>query len=177
MNLPGLLIEYLINGSLALIWLLSMVDITMLPSFIEDQSLLLVPVIYVLGMLIDFIAWVVTSPVKKRIRNNALNNIDRIMKEDRVAFDKDDYKSFLAEKLTIAKDFPDLDKELSSRSSRDRIARGLMLNMIPITICYWSKIHFIGLALFILSSLMWARFEHYNRQFEIRAAHSVKMKK
>ena len=174
MNLPGLLIEYLINVSIVLIWIVALLDLSILPPFVHLQSFLLIPIVYVLGMMVDFIAWLVTSPLKGYIRNKALLSIEKTMAEDGISFNKDDFQYFWAEKLTIAKDYPDLDKELTSRSSRDRIARGLMVNLIPITIIYWSSIHIIGVALFIVSLFMWMRFEEYNRQFEIRAAHSVR---
>jgi len=172
MNLPGLLIEYLINGSVALLWV-GRLFLMINPEIIAFTSneVLLIPIIYVIGMFVDFIAWVVTKPFKQLIRNKALSSVKEEMKGE--SFEKEDYKSFWKEKLEIEKRFPELNKELGSRSSRDRIARGTMINLIPITILYWPLIHFFGILLFITSIFMWIRFEHHNHSFEIRAAHSV----
>ena len=127
-------------------------------------------------MFIDYIAWLITKPFKKLIRNHALKEVTAAMKvEGNQAFDPDDYRWFWNEKIEIEKRYADLNKELSSRSSRDRIARGTIINLIPLTILYWSYIHFFGVALLILSIFMWIRFEHYNRCFELRAAHSVRV--
>ena len=174
MNLPGLLIEYLINGSIAIIWLTLLVDVSAFTSIVENQALLLVPIVYVLGMFIDFIAWIVTKPFKEWIRSKALDEIAAHKMKEGEEFDKSSYEFFWNEKMEIEKNYPDLNKELTSRSSRDRIARGVMINLIPITILYWPYIHFFGIALFILSAFMWMKFEHYNRCFELRAACSVR---
>ena len=125
-------------------------------------------------MFVDFIAWVVTRQFKNYIRNNALEEIATQKTEDGEEFEKSSYIFFWKEKMEIEKNFPDLNKELTSRSSRDRIARGVMINLIPITILYWEEIHFFGIALFIISVFMWIKFEHYNRCFELRAAYSVR---
>lgn len=173
MNLPGLLIEYLINGSLALLWigrLFLMVNPEILA--FTGNEILFLPMIYVIGMFIDYIAWFVTKPFKKMIRADALSVVHKEINDD--SFQKKDFELFWQEKLEIEKQFPELNKELSSRSSRDRIARGTMLNLIPITILYWPMIHVLGIILFIISIFMWKRFEHYNHCFELRAAYSVR---
>lgn len=174
MNLPGLLIEYLINGSIALIWIFWFVDISVIEGYLDDQKLIIIPIAYVIGMFIDFIAWMVTKPLKKHIRENALGVIAKEMENRGLLFDADAYQLFWEEKIEIEKRYPDLKKELTSRSSRDRIARGTMINLIPISILYWNILSFIGVLLFVLSFLMWMRFEHYNRCLELRAAYSIR---
>lgn len=176
MNLPGLLIEYLIIGSIALLWL-GKLFLVIDPSTMDFDGfeLLLVPLAYVLGMFIDFIAWILTKPFKKWIRNDAIKVVTKAMAEEGNAnFDPDAYKWFWNEKIEIEKRYPELNKELSARSSRDRIARGTIINLIPITILYWSHIHVFGIILLGLSIAMWVRFEHYNRCFELRAAYSLR---
>ena len=93
MNLPGLLIEYLINGSVALLWIggsFAYLDI----SFIEFTTfeIILIPIAYMIGMFIDYIAWLVKKPFKKIIRNRALQEVTKAMKiEGNLNFEPDDY--------------------------------------------------------------------------------------
>lgn len=84
---------------------------------------------------------------------------------------------FWNEKVEIEKSYPDLNKELKSRSSRDRIARGTIINLIAITICYWYALSWIGIILTLLCIAMWIQFEHYNRCYEIRAVVSIQNEK
>jgi len=175
MNLPGLLIEYLIVGAIALIWIgviFSDIDTSFLNK--TDSQLFLIPMAYVLGIFIDFIAWIVTKPIKKIIRNHAIGVVRDAMLEQDISFNENDYKHYWNEKITIEKSYPDLNKELSGRSSRDRIARGVVINLIPITIVFWSNIHVYGILAIIIASLMWIRFEHYNFFYELRAVHSIR---
>jgi hypothetical protein len=77
MNLPGLLVEYLINGCIALLWFVSFATPDALESFHNAEKILLIPIAYVVGMFIDYIAWFLTKPIKKLIRNNALNSLKK----------------------------------------------------------------------------------------------------
>ena len=72
MNLPGLLVEYLINGCMAMIWLLSFETTGILSDLTDTEKFLLIPIAYVLGMFIDFIAYFLTQPFKTFIRDDAL---------------------------------------------------------------------------------------------------------
>lgn len=56
MSLPGLLIEYLINGCIALIWISSLKIGDTISALTDAEKLLIIPVAYVVGMFIDFIA-------------------------------------------------------------------------------------------------------------------------
>ena len=170
MNLPGLLVEYLINGCIAMIWLSTFNLSENIFNLTEVEKLLLIPIAYVLGMFIDFIAWFVTKPFKKLIRNDALKVVSRELIKKDTAFDISKYKLFWEEKVRIEMTYSELNKELGSRSSRDRIARGTILNLVAITICYWDFLQWVGILLVVVSIFMWIKFEHYNRCFEVRAA-------
>jgi len=148
MNLPGLLIEYLINGAIALLWISRLINL-------DDFSAL-------------------RNFNTKIIRRNAAKTIETAMFEDKQPFKSSDYKFFWKEKIEIEKSYPELNKELSSRSSRDRIARGTILNLIPISLLYHGVIGYWGIALIVIAIAMWVRFEHYNRCFELRAAYSIR---
>ena len=174
MNLPGLLVEYLINGCIALIWLLRFEPIQKLIEQMDEEKLLFIPVAYVIGMFIDFIAWILTHPFKGRIREDALKVVQKELADNGHTIELKQYRSLWSDKVEIEKKHPGLNKELLGRSSRDRIARGTIINMVPISILYWNDFGWIGIALLILSALMWVRFEHYNHCFEVRAAISVR---
>src|SRR5262245_15488507 len=68
MALPGLLIEYLINGALALLWLYPLLRMLRIPEIHSSYLPIFALGIYVVGMIVDFIAWLVTRPIKYRIR-------------------------------------------------------------------------------------------------------------
>lgn len=174
MNLPGLLVEYLINGCIALLWLICLLPQHVIDNLHNLEKLLLIPIAYVVGMFIDYIAWFLTRPLKKMIRNSALNSIDKAFKKSNTPIDVGQYAYFWEEKVEIEKNYPDLNKEIRSRSSRDRIARGTIINLIALSICYWNLLFWVWIILIAISFLMWIRFEHYNRCFEIRAAISIR---
>ena len=174
--MPGLLIEYLINGAIAILWISRLIDIEELTAIAEGHTkgLILIPVAYVLGMCIDYIAWWVTQIPKQMIRDHAAKTVEKAMTDADPPFLSAEYKYFWKEKIEIEKSYPDLNKAMSSRSSRDRIARGTIFNLIPISILYVDVMGYWGVVLIALAILMWARFEHYNRCFELRAAYSVR---
>ena len=82
MQIPGLLVEYLINGSCALIWIwgvFKLINIE-LPTVSDARLLLLVPGLYVVGMVVDRVAKgtvellrysVLALPLKKLKQRNA----------------------------------------------------------------------------------------------------------
>ncbi len=177
MNLPGLLVEYLINGSIALVWLLKIDKLQLVFAEIQDNQILIIPIAYVLGMFIDFLAALLVHPFKKLIRRSSEKTVGKEIKSKRPTLNINDYKTFWDEKVAIEKHFPDLNKEIMSRSSRDRIARGTMLNLIPISILYWADLQWVGIILLFISIIMWAKFEQYNRCFEIRSAISIREEK
>jgi hypothetical protein len=71
MQLPGMLVEYLINGSCALIWIwgsFTLFNIT-LDSVNDADLLLLVPGLYVVGMIVDHLAKLIQDPLFPRINS------------------------------------------------------------------------------------------------------------
>jgi hypothetical protein len=68
MNIPGLLIEYLVIGSTALLWLLPLagVSLTSTESASIGKAAALAPALYVLGMLVDFCAFLLVSYVPNK---------------------------------------------------------------------------------------------------------------
>ena len=61
MSLPGLLIEYLMTGAVALLWVFVAVDSRNVFE-IQNVQLFLLPVAYILGMIIDAFAYGLSCP-------------------------------------------------------------------------------------------------------------------
>jgi hypothetical protein len=177
MAIPGLLIEYLISGMLTLIWLYPLV-ITYLSEdttrFLAHSSYLplFVACLYVIGMIIDYIAWLITKPFKNRIRR-------QLEKRYTLELRPSPGQSHIR-KAKFAMYAPEIAKESAMRASRDRIARGIIVNSIIATIVYSSlpgaKLHFalpIGVISIIMSSLIWGAFEKVSYGFELRAEQAI----
>ena len=158
MALPGLLIEYLVCGAIALAWLwpllqasLPKIDPTLLP-----VALLL---LYVLGMAVDFLAFFLTLLPKRWIRSRVARRY--------LGTALGNQKSGTLRQAKIALYAPELAKELATRSSRDRIARGSLLNAILATIFFlpWK----FGVLLVLFSLVLWAGFEQLSYGYELCA--------
>ncbi len=170
MQLPGLLVEYLIDGSVALLWILPVLSAFgfILPS---DTSVLIlfIPGLYVIGMTIDFLAHRMVLPWKEKLKKKVYNQ-----KRDE---NKNINFQAVPEKLIAYSS--DLSNEFGMRSSRDRVARGTILNLILSTsfyvilnfesglLNYW--IVGLGIAGIILSIAMWVRYQKLSYDFEAEA--------
>lgn len=158
MNLPGLLIEYLFSGALALAWMYPFIE-TYMKSMPENMWPLLAVGLYVTGMVIDVIAWMLTRPIKPWIRKPI---------HQKYTGSKDtEVVSGTLRHAKIALHAPELAKELAMRSSRDRIARGAIVNaiLVAIFILPW----WVGLVLVIASIIVWVIFEKLSYMYELCA--------
>src|SRR5262245_60514564 len=109
MALPGLLIEYLINGALALIWLYPLLKKLGLPDINSSYLPILALGIYVVGMIIDYIAWSVTRSIKYRIRR-------RIEEKYGIELQSSPGRSAQLRQAKIALYAPEISKETAMRS-------------------------------------------------------------
>ena len=164
-TLPGLLIEYLVNGAVALAWLYPLIA-----SYLRDVTASLLPVIavglYVVGMVIDVLAWAITRPLKHNIRRRVHQKYSRSADPEAV--------SGTMRHAKIALYAPELARELATRSSRDRIARGLIVNAALATILvrpWWG-----GALLFVASVVMWVMFEKLSYTYELCAERIIDAK-
>ncbi len=123
MQLPGLLIEYLVTGSCALIWIwiLFLIPGVDLPEGIDVAQIegvraaIFVPILYVVGMIVDFLSLILVRPfVVKYLRTGR--------------------QSSSASTAKIMLRSAELGREYIIRSSRDRIARGIFMNCVITTI-------------------------------------------
>jgi hypothetical protein len=134
MQIAASFIEYLITGSITLLWLLPLIFGQNAFSSIKlsDHAFVLIPAAYVIGMLVDSVSKFVVD-VLRRPKRTFLGVI-RTLRVD--LFRRKDNEG-AREKSTSQTAFvvlhsTDLGKELQVRSSRDRIARGAFLNLLAI---------------------------------------------
>ena len=154
--LPGLLIEYLITGAVALFWLLPLFSVE--HNAIDPiTALILLPSLYVIGMAIDALVFLLSRGPKHILRRiiDRKHNIQISSRTARHAF--------------IIMKSPEVAEELEKRSSRDRIARGTILNVALISLIQeFTLIESIGSIL--LSVCMWLWFEWQSYSFETQAS-------
>jgi hypothetical protein len=163
MALPGLLIEYFVSGALAFAWLLPLLQGN-LPKIDSSYSPVFLILLYVVGMAVDFIAWWLTRLPKHWIRG-------WVYRKYRGAAAAIDSGSGTQRAVKIGFYAPDLAKELAMRSSRDRIARGAIINSFfaAVFILPW----WIGSLLVIFSLIVWVSFERISYGFELCAEKTV----
>lgn len=135
MALPGLLIEYLVVGSMALLWLLPLADISFKGSIPFDKAAALAPAIYIIGMFIDFTAFVLVTrfphrkySVKALARWYVRRKPDIKNIEENVF--KEGYGRSSRGTIWLYLHAPEIIREVQARSSRDRVARGALVNII-----------------------------------------------
>ena len=182
MVIPGLLVEYFINGALAIIWLYplytKLITTSTFVSYLNADkpmlAIVLAASIYFIGMTIDIIAWASTRRIKKRIVRKKV--IDKHFKGERV-----DTNS-ISREVMLAVYAPDVAKESAMRSSRDRIARGAIINSIIATFVFailtghpWLSIA-AGVIFTIICFRMWIGFEKISFEYELNAEKILKKK-
>jgi hypothetical protein len=163
--LPGLLIEYLVNGAVCLLWLTQTTYGKELYK-LGSQLPVLVLVVYVAGMAIDLLAFGITRQPKHWLRQR----VERRYGQQQNSADH----GGTMRQARIALYAPELNKELGMRSSRDRIARGLIVNSLLCLIFVDPR--WIGLIAVVISSGMWFSFEWLSYRYELCADDLVKEK-
>lgn len=199
-----MLIEYLITGATAFLWLwlllhhprvCAIVPPELTLDKIDPESLaLLVPLAYVLGMVVDYASIQLTKvltfflkrlvwPLCKHIscaRQSHYSKLKNALKpRKRREAPLSQHEVMLASS--------ELGKQLEMRSSRDRVARGALLNVIigtlvlssyytakpklQVSTCY---ILLGGLALSLLLFAMWYRFDRLTHRYRRKAGEAIK---
>ncbi|WP_172329525.1 hypothetical protein [Mangrovicoccus sp. HB161399] len=153
--LPGLLIEYLVNGAVALIWLLPLLRrISGLELVLPDGNaagavLMLLPLVYGLGMVVDRLAKLLTGKVPAQTLSlqwlASLRPEHRAHRFDALPVERNPFyrgpaatpEQRSAQMLARARvlgilygKHGDLAAELTGRRSRDRVARGFAVNFL-----------------------------------------------
>ncbi len=164
-------IEYLFTGAFAILWLLPILP----EELIKDVSaknetllaLVMIPILYALGMLIDSLSGSALSWAKDLIKK-------RVRAKYQVRFH---WSSKMAAIYAVA---PELGVEYSTRSTRDRIARGLFANLVILAVVIaTSRVEHLpvpryatSVAVFLLAGLAlgaWWRFERLSTEFKYKA--------
>ena len=166
MTIPGLLVEYLIVGILTVIWCHPILLRAGLLPVSATYVPMLVAGAYVAGMLIDFYAFVLLRPIKRLIRA-------RVDRKYAVQSSPGHGRTpGRAVKLSLYSS--ELAREVGYRSSRDRIARGLLINSLialavrPDYLPLWFNV------LLAASSLgMWILFEYLSYSYELKAEEAL----
>ena len=192
MPLPGLLIEYLVVGSMALLWVLPLLGIDVSDQIQLGTVATLAPTIYILGMFVDFIAFALLSllPIKEYSLKHLIRKaVNRDVNEENHSISKnlfyENEKRNSAAHIWLSLESPDLLKEVKERSSRDRIARGAFINILilwllsatvntPILIQF-TYIQWLITSLFSL--LVWVTLEQNSYKFELRVGHELLTRK
>lgn len=172
MSIPGLLIEYIINGTVAYVWILLILsNFPLIQNLLAGYSniivLLAIPCAYVIGMVIDMIAYRLVKKSKTKIKESEIN--DDKLKEVYSDAEKEELNKLanegnVTDKLVIELNIENIEgliNEINWRSSRDRIARGFIVNSFLIGLattfsgslwfwsCYESDILGLSLVIFI----------------------------
>jgi hypothetical protein len=172
MQLPGLLVEYLINGVISLLWVMPTGIIlgVEVNKFDTTTALILLPALYLMGMLIDFLGSRTLSWYKRRIMQEIQ---EEIKKTTGVKQEYDEH--YIEAKLKLYS--PELAHAVEMRSSRDRIARGSAINFLLATIVWTTFLArqgrldiaiacaIVGIILIAIDINMWARFQSSSYSF------------
>ncbi len=159
MNIPALLIEYLITGGFAVVWIVPLIllfEIDPTTGLYKSYIVLIgIPVLYVLGLILDMFCGLVTHKTKaKRIIRKEVKR-DFIEKHGEIEDDS-------SASIYIRLHNNDLANEFEKRSSRDRIARGATLNLaiasILIPFAFDSKLYEAVFQFSLLCSLTYSSF-------------------
>lgn len=179
MNIPGLLIEYLVVGSAALVWFFPLLGV---PFFAEkslsfEKAAALAPALYVLGMCVDYVAFVLVSVPKNRcLKALVRNKLRAELAEKGMAIDFPATGGGRSThiNLTLQTRAPEFLKELDTRSSRDRIARSTVVNFLALALVLWLACNeALGAAAVMVAAAvtlaMWASHEHSTSRVELMA--------
>ncbi len=116
MQLAASLVEYFVTGCGAILWLVPLL-VSQPPDlgrFGAGTAVLLVPLLYAFGMTIDFVSNKLLGGLFKRIHPT----------------DRSELPDDLSETVFINHRSPHLGQALELRSTRDRIARGFLFNLV-----------------------------------------------
>ena len=177
-QLTGLLVEYLTIGSSTVLW----ITIAIIASGIDLSAttpalaILIFPIVYILGMVSDFVGHAATYWHKQRLKR-------RVRSEH--GFDNILSQNIYLEALVH---YPEIAKDISIRSSRDRVARGFLVNLpfIGISTFFYvvnntnvdqfyaaTTIMLATLTLTIVSYLMWVRFQKNSYRQELHVGKKI----
>jgi hypothetical protein len=173
--LTGLLIEYFIVGAVASLWFGLPLSRALLshPDFAKDiapvAAAMLVPAMYLVGMICDYIGYWLTHWWKKKIERDAWDAVfSRCEQKSKVP----EFSSQQVQAYAIAYE-PKLAPEMDARRTRDRIARGSMIASVPLITFsplgykIWWHGTLSGVVAVLSLALLWARTQELSTKYEI----------
>lgn len=194
MALPGLLVEYLVIGAVALLWALPLVTNELcVEKFPLEWVVAVVPIIYVLGMFVDFISFIIVTwlpcrngSYKTRVRAIVEKKLDgtesgyaiylRIVWGGFCGLEKTHHNEFpgptVRRQIRLVAEKPELAKQIEVRSGRDRIARCTVINLALIGFVLLESQPKLAVASFVLTAVaipMWIFFESNSYGYERQA--------
>lgn len=166
MQFAAVLVEYLVTGSGAVIWMGIALGVSLhsVLNLQPAQVALLVPVVYLAGMLADAVAALLLHYPGKRAKRHPLPWQNRVVLVP-------DLQPRSAWSAFVLLHSPELGREFQFRASRDRIARGALLNalLLLVAMIVWpvnraGLLPFLppppvtiaaGVALTVLTAVLW----------------------
>lgn len=190
MNLPGLLIEYLITGVISILggwWLLGQISpdrVLRLTDLNAGHAAIGGPAAYVIGMCVDYLSRRLTDTLEAILRKLPKwpSRPSSPMPLDKLAARHPDDPTLLTKADIVARS-TELGRQLEIRKSRDRIARGVFANAVflsmgglfagaqlPTTLTVWCT----GSALVILITYkIWRRMEGLSHRYRVLASDAL----
>jgi hypothetical protein len=174
--LAGMLIEYFVVGAVAGLWLGPVVvnAVLALPSVPKELyggiAVSLVPAFYLAGMICDLLGYKLLHDRKSEIETT-------VRRKAKLS----DFSAQRVHALAVSYE-PALAKEIESRSTRDRIARGSLIASIPLLWLSpfegYGKMVATTIAVFMVVALylLWHRMQTLSAKYEIQVATILKEK-
>lgn len=166
--IAGLLVEYFIIGAVASLWMVPLLlDLLFArPQFSKDLVVTavatLVPAMYVVGMVCDYLGYRALHQWKTKIEEKAL---DKYKKK------QDDPGSQVVHAAAVVYS-PALAAQLDLRSSRDRVVRGSLIACVPLLVfspvgvTTWWHGTLSGIFIIAVLALLWARMQKLSAEYE-----------
>jgi hypothetical protein len=171
MQVAASFLEYLVSGVVALIWLAPLLqrDLMVIGSLSTPEAVVLLPILYVVGILIDGLGYLATRPLKRRLRARRGSHSHELDGESATTF--------------VIHHSTELGKAMEVRSTRDRIARGMIINFfaagVVVIVRNWRdgvapSGFSVGLfACAALSGVLWWRFQELSSDFKHNAVDTI----
>lgn len=129
MQLQGIRIEYFLTGGLSFVWL-GLLAYLIYPGISQfsfgSAQLLLIPVAYYMGLMIDYVGRLALNPIANKIEAKIYGSAEARIKSERGIEKKLKNSEIL---ITILDYKPELFEQVEIRLTRYRIARGALLNI------------------------------------------------
>lgn len=173
-------IEYFISGALTILWLPLYMPFDTIGKneTIGKVFIIYLVVFYVMGMLIDWVSARMIGPFKKYVRSGLKN-----LPEDEYLQNYKKHTPIFSKGAALLHLSKDLGLEHRALSSRDRMARGAILNFLILTCSFLSGRSYnlfdhgweigLSIAATVLAMAVWAQYEKHTEQHEVAALATV----